>query len=113
MVGSSDMKNNDKLSRQTDIPRETSSKNKVRTMDNNVFSPFHGRRDAHRSPTTGIWMGDSDFAPVRGPARPHLRGASAARPSCQARLANPVPGDPRPFEVAGFKPGKRYAAAER
>ncbi|MFO1272587.1 MAG: gamma-glutamyltransferase [Rubrivivax sp.] len=62
-----------------------------------------------------IWMGDSDFAPVpkKGLLDPTYVGQRGAAIVPGTRLTpNPVPGDPRPFEVAGFKPGKRYAAAE-
>ncbi len=62
-----------------------------------------------------IWMGDADFVPVpkKGLLDPTYVGQRGAAIVPGARLQpNPTPGDPRPFEVAGFKPGKRYAAAE-
>ncbi len=61
------------------------------------------------------WMGDIDFVPVPmkgllSPAYVGLRGAAIVP---GARLnPNPTAGDPRPYDVAGFKAGRRFAAAE-
>ena len=61
-----------------------------------------------------IWMGDADFVPVpaRGllaPGYTSIRGAAIVP---GVRLTpNPVPGDPRPFEVAGIEPATMLAAA--
>lgn len=62
-----------------------------------------------------VWMGDADFVPVPAkglldPAYVALRGA-AIHPG--SRISpNPVPGDPRPYDVAGTAPGTRLAVAE-
>jgi gamma-glutamyltranspeptidase/glutathione hydrolase len=62
-----------------------------------------------------IWQGDTDFVPVPGKGLlddtyTGLRGAAIVP---GARLQpNPVPGDPRPYEVAGLKTGTRLAVAE-
>jgi gamma-glutamyltranspeptidase/glutathione hydrolase len=62
-----------------------------------------------------IWMGDSDFVPVPGkgllnPTYFGLRGAAIVP---DARInPNPVPGDPRPYEMAGLQTGTRLAVAE-
>ena len=62
-----------------------------------------------------IWMGDADFVPV--PAKglldatyTGLRGAALV-PSARI-VPNPLPGDPRPYEVAGVENGTRLATAE-
>ncbi|WP_425261297.1 gamma-glutamyltransferase [Rubrivivax sp. RP6-9] len=62
-----------------------------------------------------IWMGDSDFVPVpaKGLLDPTYVGQRGAAIVPGTRLTpNPVPGDPRPFDVAGFQPGPRFASAE-
>jgi len=62
-----------------------------------------------------IWMGDADFVPV--PAKglldatyAGLRGAALV-PNTRIN-PNPLPGDPRPYEVAGVENGTRLATAE-
>jgi gamma-glutamyltranspeptidase / glutathione hydrolase len=62
-----------------------------------------------------IWMGDADFVPV--PARGLLNatyvGQRGALIVPGARInPNPLPGDPRPYEVAGLEAGTRLAVAE-
>ncbi len=62
-----------------------------------------------------IWMGDADFVPV--PGRGLLNDAYVASRGeaivTGARInPNPVPGDPRPYEVAGLATGTRLATAE-
>jgi len=62
-----------------------------------------------------IWMGDADHVPV--PAKGLLHPGYVAQRSLmivpgQRLVPNPQPADPRPFEVAGLKPGRRLAVAE-
>jgi gamma-glutamyltranspeptidase / glutathione hydrolase len=62
-----------------------------------------------------IWMGDSDFVsvPGRGLLNPTYTGLRGAAIVPGSRIdPNPVPGDPRPYEVAGLKSGTRLAVAE-
>jgi gamma-glutamyltranspeptidase/glutathione hydrolase len=62
-----------------------------------------------------IWMGDSDFVPVpaKGLLNPSYFGLRGAAIVPGARInPNPVPGDPRPYEVAGLQAGTRLAVAE-
>jgi gamma-glutamyltranspeptidase/glutathione hydrolase len=62
-----------------------------------------------------IWMGDADFVPV--PARGLVHADYLAlrddliTPGTRL-LPNPAPGDPRPFEVAGFQADTRLAVAD-
>lgn len=60
-----------------------------------------------------IWMGDTDFAPV--PAKglldaTYVGSRSAAIVPGTRITPNPTPGDPRPYEVAGTKPGRPLLA---
>ena len=62
-----------------------------------------------------IWMADSDFVPVpsKGLLDPSYVGLRGAAIVPGTRIdPNPVPGDPRPYEIAGLQPGKRLAVAE-
>jgi gamma-glutamyltranspeptidase / glutathione hydrolase len=62
-----------------------------------------------------IWMGDADFVPVprRGLLDDGYVGARGAAIVPGARIdPNPLPGDPRPYEVAGLQTGTRLAVAE-
>jgi gamma-glutamyltranspeptidase/glutathione hydrolase len=62
-----------------------------------------------------VWMGDKDFVPVPmtgllHPTYVSVRGNSIVP---GVRLANnPAAGDPRPYEIAGFKGGPRLAVAD-
>jgi gamma-glutamyltranspeptidase / glutathione hydrolase len=61
------------------------------------------------------WMGDSDFVPVpaKGLLDPTYVGQRGAAIVPGVRLTpNPVAGDPRPYDVAGFKAGPRLAVAD-
>jgi gamma-glutamyltranspeptidase/glutathione hydrolase len=61
------------------------------------------------------WMGDADFVPVpaKGLLDPSYVGLRGAAIVPGTRLnPNPVAGDPRPYDVAGIKSGRRYAVAE-
>ncbi len=63
-----------------------------------------------------IWMGDADFVPVpqRGLLDSSYVGARGAAIVPGARIIepNPLPGDPRPYEIAGLQTGTRLAVAE-
>jgi len=62
-----------------------------------------------------IWMGDSDFVsvPMKGLLNPTYVGLRGAAIVPGARISpNPVPADPRPYEVAGLQAGTRLAVAE-
>jgi gamma-glutamyltranspeptidase / glutathione hydrolase len=62
-----------------------------------------------------IWMGDADFVPVprRGLLDSSYVGARGAAIVPGARIdPNPLPGDPRPYEVAGLQTSTRLAVAE-
>ncbi len=62
-----------------------------------------------------IWMGDADFVPVpqRGLLDGSYVGSRGAVIVPGARIdPNPLPGDPRPYEVAGLQSGTRLAVAE-
>ncbi len=62
-----------------------------------------------------IWMGDSDFVPVpmKGLLNPTYTGLRGAAIVPGARInPSPVPGDPRPYEIAGLQTGTRLAVAE-
>jgi gamma-glutamyltranspeptidase / glutathione hydrolase len=62
-----------------------------------------------------IWMGDADFVPVpqRGLLDDTYAGLRGAAIVPGARInPNPVPGDPRPYEMAGLQSGTRLAVAE-
>ena len=62
-----------------------------------------------------IWMGDIDFVsvPMKGMLNPTYVGLRGAAIVPGARInPNPVPGDPRPFEMAGLQTGTRLAVAE-
>jgi gamma-glutamyltranspeptidase / glutathione hydrolase len=62
-----------------------------------------------------IWMGDADFVPVprRGLLDDTYVGLRGAAIVPGARLdPNPLPGDPRPYEMAGLQTGTRLAVAE-
>jgi gamma-glutamyltranspeptidase / glutathione hydrolase len=62
-----------------------------------------------------IWMGDSDFVPVptKGLLHPTYTGERGAAIVPGTRITpNPLPGDPRPYEVAGLQTGTRLAVAE-
>ncbi|MEQ1807196.1 MAG: gamma-glutamyltransferase, partial [Burkholderiaceae bacterium] len=63
----------------------------------------------------GNWMGDSDFVsiPMKGLLNPRYTGLRGAAIVPGARITpNPVPGDPRPYEIAGLQTGTRLAVAE-
>ena len=63
----------------------------------------------------GVWMGDADFVPVpqRGLLDNSYVGTRGAAITPGARIdPNPVPGDPRPYEIAGLQTGSRLAVAE-
>ena len=61
-----------------------------------------------------IWMGDSDFVsiPRNGLLNPRYTGLRGAAIVPGARIATVVPGDPRPYEIAGLQTGTRLAVAE-
>jgi gamma-glutamyltranspeptidase/glutathione hydrolase len=62
-----------------------------------------------------IWMGDSDFVPVpsRGLLHPAYVAMRSALIQPGTRLTpNPVPDDPRPYDMAGVERGTRLAVAE-
>ena len=62
-----------------------------------------------------IWMGDADFVPVprKGLLDPRYVAERSAPIQPNARIVpNPVPGDPRIFEIAGLQPTTRLAVAE-
>jgi gamma-glutamyltranspeptidase / glutathione hydrolase len=62
-----------------------------------------------------IWMGDADFVPVprRGLLDDTYVGMRGAAIVPGARIEpNPLPGDPRPYEIAGLQTGARLAVAE-
>ncbi len=62
-----------------------------------------------------IWMADADFVPVpqRGLLNDTYVGQRGTPIVPGVRLdPNPVPGDPRPYEIAGLRAGKRLAVAE-
>jgi gamma-glutamyltranspeptidase / glutathione hydrolase len=62
-----------------------------------------------------IWMGDADFVPVprRGLLDDTYVGLRGAAIVPGARLdPNPLPGDPRQYEMAGLQTGTRLAVAE-
>jgi gamma-glutamyltranspeptidase / glutathione hydrolase len=62
-----------------------------------------------------VWMGDVDFVsvPGRGLLSAGYTGLRGAAIVPGARInPNPLPGDPRPYEVAGLKSGTRLAVAE-
>jgi gamma-glutamyltranspeptidase/glutathione hydrolase len=62
-----------------------------------------------------IWMADADFAPVptKGLLHPSYVATRSVMIDPTTRLAvNPLPGDPRPYEMAGIKPATRMAVAE-
>jgi gamma-glutamyltranspeptidase / glutathione hydrolase len=61
-----------------------------------------------------IWMGDADFVPVpqRGLLDSSYVGARGAAIMPGARIdPNPLPGDPREYELAGWQSGTRLAVA--
>jgi len=61
------------------------------------------------------WMGDADFVPVpaKGLLDPGYVGLRGAAIVPGTRLSpNPVAGDPRSYDVAGIKSGRRFAVAE-
>jgi gamma-glutamyltranspeptidase / glutathione hydrolase len=63
----------------------------------------------------GVWMGDSDFVPVpkKGLLDPTYVGKRGAAIVPGQRLQpNPVADDPRPYDVAGWLPTMRVAAAD-
>ena len=62
-----------------------------------------------------VWIGDADFVPVpmKGLLNPTYVGLRSAPILPNARIApNPLPGDPRPYEVAGLEAATRLAVAE-
>ena len=62
-----------------------------------------------------VWMGDADFSyvPAKGLLHPTYLAMRSAEINPDARMnPNPVAKDPRPFDIAGFKAGPRFAAAE-
>ena len=62
-----------------------------------------------------IWMADADFVPVpqRGLLNDSYVGTRGAAIVPGARIdPNPLPGDPRPYEIAGLQTGTRLAVAE-
>ncbi len=62
-----------------------------------------------------IWMGDADFVPVpqRGLLDDTYVGLRGAAITPGARIdPNPLPGDPRPYEIAGLQTSTRLAVAE-
>jgi len=62
-----------------------------------------------------IWMGDSDFVPVpsKGLLDPRYVSDRSNLIIPLSRLVpNPIAGDPRPFDVAGFTPSTRLAVAD-
>ena len=62
-----------------------------------------------------IWMGDPDFVPVpaKGLLDPTYVGMRSASIVPGARInPNPLPADPRPYEIAGLSTGTRLAVAE-
>jgi gamma-glutamyltranspeptidase/glutathione hydrolase len=62
-----------------------------------------------------IWMGDADFVdvPMKGLLHPSYVGDRSAMIIPGTRIfPNPIPGDPRPWEIAALKPKARLAAAE-
>jgi gamma-glutamyltranspeptidase / glutathione hydrolase len=62
-----------------------------------------------------IWMGDADFVPVpqRGLLDDTYVGLRGAPITPGARIdPNPLPGDPRPYEIAGLQSGTQLAVAE-
>jgi gamma-glutamyltranspeptidase / glutathione hydrolase len=62
-----------------------------------------------------IWMGDADFVPVpqRGLLDDTYVGLRGAAIVPGTRIdPNPLPGDPRPYEIAGLQTGTRLAVAE-
>jgi len=62
-----------------------------------------------------VWMGDTDFVPVpmKGLLSDGYTAARSARINPDVAFAsNPLPDDPRPFEVAGLAPATRLAVAE-
>jgi gamma-glutamyltranspeptidase/glutathione hydrolase len=60
------------------------------------------------------WMGDSDFVPVpmRGLLDATYVGGRGAAIVPGTRIATPVAGDPRLYDVAGLEPSERLAVAE-
>jgi gamma-glutamyltranspeptidase/glutathione hydrolase len=62
----------------------------------------------------GVWMGDADFSyvPARGLLHPTYLAMRSAAINPDARMATPVAGDPRPYDIAGLKAGARLAVAE-
>ena len=62
-----------------------------------------------------VWMGDVDFVsvPMKGLLNPTYVGLRGAAIVPGARInPNPVPGDPRPYDIAGLQTGTRLAVAE-
>ena len=61
-----------------------------------------------------IWMGDTDFVsvPMKGLLNQTYVGLRGAAIVPGTRTSTPVPGDPRPYEVAGLQTGTRLAVAE-
>ena len=61
-----------------------------------------------------VWMGDADFVPVpsRGLLHPAYVGMRGAAILPTVRLQpDPIPGDPRPYQRVGMKPGRPLAVA--
>ena len=62
-----------------------------------------------------IWMADADFVdvPTRGLLHPSYISDRSAMIIPNSRITpNPIPGDPRPWDIAGLKSGTRLATAE-
>jgi gamma-glutamyltranspeptidase / glutathione hydrolase len=61
-----------------------------------------------------VWMGDADFSyvPARGLLHPKYLATWSTKIEPDARMSTPAAGDPRPFDIAGFKAGPRLAVAE-
>ena len=61
-----------------------------------------------------IWIGDTDFVsvPMKGLLNPAYVGLRGAAIVPGTRTPTPVPGDPRPYEMAGLQTGTRLAVAE-
>jgi gamma-glutamyltranspeptidase/glutathione hydrolase len=62
----------------------------------------------------GNWMGDADFVymPQKGLLDPTYVGMRSSMIVPGSRLASAAVGDPRPWDIAGIKPGTRLAVAE-
>jgi gamma-glutamyltranspeptidase/glutathione hydrolase len=62
-----------------------------------------------------IWMGDADFVdmPMKGLLHPsYIADRSGMIVPISRIVPDPIPGDPRPREIAGIEPGTRLAVAE-